>query len=181
MRTTGGPYLGYKAKAEMPDRYKSVKEHIDPFTMSSKEMEKVARENQSGWEVAGNTLASFATNAASSFMDSWGTVDLKNVAETMASKKGTTFGNPINMAANQLREWGSNQFPIYNEEDRIVSLEYLASQLASMGTTVGFMGGTMSQLAVGNKVAGALGLAKILPYLRNAANVGVKQRKLLEV
>jgi len=171
---SGDSYYGIQRTGKLPDRFKKEKysKFMDPTTMSSQEMEKVAKENQSGLEVVGNTLASFATNALSSFFDSWGTVDVGSAKETLSSKNSTTFGNPLNMAANQIREWGNNTFPIYNDDDGIFSWEYLATQLSSMGTTAGFVGGTMSQIGVGNKVAGVLGLAKILPYLRNASKVG---------
>lgn len=145
--------FGIIRKGNVPERYfthKKYRDAVDPLTMDYDTMEKRSQELQSGWEVANNMFGQFAGGLISGFIEGFTPLDIITVSEVYdKDNTSTNFGNSINYAMNQLREWNEKQYPIFNSNpDDIFSGRYLAKQFGGQGYTFGIMGSTVVQAAL---------------------------------
>lgn len=155
----------------LPDRYKDIGDKLgwNPNTMLYPDMEKEAYLNQGGGEVLANTIAGFGTQALAGVIDSVAAYDMKGLYDMSVGNTEQQYGNWLNEIGKNIREYGDENFQIYQDGDSMWNTSYWAKQAQSLGYTGGIIAETIAEQVALAYLTGGGG---------NAAGIASKTRLL---
>lgn len=123
----------------LPDRYVNIfsENNLDAFSVSPDAYERTADETQEGWDQVFCTMTGFGLQAASGLLTAVASVDPIQNIKFITQAQDKNYQDSLMKFPEQIREYVSEEFPIFQGSVSMGTSEYWANFIQSFGFTAG--------------------------------------------